>query len=97
MKKIFVVSVMAALMSLSAFAATKEATVRIKGMMCSACAKHVQTELMKSDAVEAAKVDKKKGLVNITFKDGKDMSDDQIKTMVQAAGDEYTVGQITRK
>jgi copper chaperone CopZ len=97
MKKIILVSIVASLMSFSAFAASQEATVSIKGMMCSSCAKHVQSELLKSDTVSSVKVDRKKGTVNIAFKDGKDMSDDQIKSLVQAAGDEYTVGSIVRK
>jgi copper chaperone CopZ len=86
-----------ALMSMSAFAASGTATVKIKGVMCSACSKAVQAELLKNDAVASANVDKKKGLVNIAFKDGKNMSDDQIKSLIQAAGDEFKVGPISRQ
>jgi copper chaperone CopZ len=96
MKKIITVSILAALMSLSAFAASTGATVKIKGMMCSSCAKTVQSELLKNDAIATADVNRKKGLVNIAFKDGKSMTDDQIKTLIQAAGDDFTVGTISR-
>jgi copper chaperone CopZ len=97
MKKIITVSILAALMSLSAFAGSLGATVQIKGMMCSSCAKTVQSELLKNDAIATAKVDRKKGFVNIAFKDGKDMTDDQIKTLIQAAGDDFKVGKISRQ
>jgi copper chaperone CopZ len=96
MKKIIIVSIVAALMSFSAFAASTGATVKIKGMMCSSCAKTVQSELLKNDAIASANVDRKKGLVNIAFKDGKDVSDDQLKTLIQSAGDDFKVGQISR-
>jgi copper chaperone CopZ len=97
MKKIILVSLVSALMSFSAFAASTSATVKIKGVMCSACSKNIQSELSKNEAVASANVDKKKGIVSIAFKEGKDMSDDQIKTLIQAAGDEFTVGKITRQ
>jgi copper chaperone CopZ len=97
MKKLLVL-IAAALMSVSAFASTT-ATVAVKGMMCSSCAKKVQTQLMKSDAVSKVDVNFKKGLLTIAFKDGKDMSDAQITQAIRYAGnsDEYSVAKITRQ
>jgi copper chaperone CopZ len=97
MKKVIVL-IAAALMSVSAFASTT-ATVTVKGLMCSSCAKKVQTQLMKTDSVSKVDVNFKKGFVTIAFKDGKDMTDAQITNAVQLAGtkDEYSVATITRQ
>jgi copper chaperone CopZ len=97
MKKILVL-IAAALMSVSAFASTT-ATVAVKGLMCSSCAKKVQTQLMKNTAVSKVNVNYKKGFITIAFKDGQDLTDAQISKEVQLAGtnDEYSVAKITRQ
>jgi copper chaperone CopZ len=97
MKKLIVL-IAAALMSVSAFAATS-ATVTVKGMMCTSCAKKVQTQLLKTDSVSKVDVNFKKGFVTIAFKDGKSMTDAQITKAIQLSGadGDYSVASITRQ
>ena len=78
-----------------AFASTKQINVSVKGMMCSSCAKKMQSKFKTQGGVENVSVDLKKGLVHVTMQDGKDISDDQIKTLINST--DYTVAQIQRK
>ena len=91
--------ILTALLALGLFASValanaKQINVSVKGMMCSSCAKKMEGKLKTQDGVEAVSVDLKKGLVKVTLKDGKDLSDDQIKTLLN--DHDYTVGQISR-
>lgn len=94
MKKIFVALTAFALMTTAAFAATKQIDVSVKGMMCSSCAKKMQSKFKAQGGVQNVSVDLKKGLVHVSMQDGKDITDDQIKTLINST--EYSVAQIQR-
>jgi copper chaperone CopZ len=61
-----------------AFAQTKQVNIIVKGMMCSSCAKKMETRLHALDGVDQVKVNLKSGIINVTMKDGKDLSNDLI-------------------
>lgn len=84
------------LLSAAAFASTKQINVTIKGMMCSSCAKKMQSKFQNQAEVQAVKVDLKQGTVKLTMKDGKDLTDEQIKGVI-GSDDEYSVAGISRK
>lgn len=93
MKKILIASLI--LVSSVAFANPKQIHVAVKGMVCESCAKKISTKLQSQDGVQKVKVNLKKGIVDLTMKDGKDLSDDQIKTIVNDS--DYSVATITRQ
>jgi copper chaperone CopZ len=95
MKKLIAVFFSLSLMAQAALANPKLIDVTVKGMMCSSCAKTMKTKFQAQNGVQSVNVDLKKGLVHVTMADGKDISDDQIKTIVD--GTDYKVAGIARK
>ena len=94
MKKMIALVFALGFLTSATLASTKQIDVSIKGMMCSSCAKKMQTKFKAQEGVENVKVDLKKGMVHVTLKDGTDMTDDQIKTLV--TDHDYSVAQIHR-
>lgn len=95
MKNLIAATLSLGLMMSVAFASTKQIDVSVKGMMCSSCAKKMQSKFKTQAGVENVSVDLDKGLVHVSMQDGKDLSDDQIKTLVNTT--DYSVAQIQRK
>ena len=95
MKKLIAVFFSLSLMASAALASPKLIDVSVKGMMCSSCAKTMKTKFQSQNGVQNVSVDLKAGLVHVTMADGKDISDDQIKTLVNST--DYKVAGIARK
>ena len=61
-------------------------TVKVEGMMCQHCEKHVQKALMEIDGIENAVADHEADKVEITL--SKEVAEDDIKKAIEEA--EYT-------
>lgn len=64
----------------------KKVTLVASGLTCSMCSKAIFKALSKLDFVEEVKVDIEKSMYLLTFKEGKKVDIDQIKTAVTDAG-----------
>lgn len=60
--------------------------LKIKGMRCSHCANHVREAFLGKDEVESCEVDHHSGMVNITFKEGKKLTTEQITMVIDGLG-----------
>lgn len=78
----------------NAYAKGKEITIDVKGMVCSLCAQGIEKKLSAEPAVETVKVSLKNKQVTLVLKDGKELSDRQIKQILKDAG--YSVSEIIR-
>jgi copper chaperone CopZ len=95
MKKWMVVSgiIVASLVSRVAFA--DQITVAVKGMVCSFCAQGITKTFTRKDEVESVDVDLDKKIVTITTKQGKNLTDSDVKESIVDAG--YEVVSVERK
>ena len=81
------------LCALSAFA--ESATISVKGMICDSCAEAVTAKLKSDPAVESVAVNVKKGLVEVTLKQGSKVEDATLKALIADAG--YTATEVKRQ
>ena len=93
MRHIFLIFVILASLTASAFAET--ITTTVNGMVCAFCATGIEKTFRKQPEVATIKVDLPKKLVTITTKPGKTLTDAKIKEVVTFSG--YTMGKIVRK
>jgi mercuric ion binding protein len=82
------------LLPLTAFAAEKEAKVSVKGMVCAFCAQGITKKFKAEPAVAKVDVSLEKKLVTIDFKDGQDIDDQKIETILTESG--YNIEKIDR-
>ncbi len=68
--------------------------VNVFGLVCDFCAQAIQKVFMKREEVSGIKVDLSGGLVAIYTKQGKDIDDEDITTLIVDAG--YNVDSINR-
>jgi copper chaperone CopZ len=94
MKKLLATLLALGLIASVALAGTSNINVSIKGMVCSSCAKKMETKFKAQDGVQNVSVDLKKGMVKVTMKDGKNLTDEQIKALVD--DQDYSVAAIKR-
>lgn len=69
-------------------------SVDVFGLVCDFCAQAIEKVFMKRDEVSGIKVDLANGFITIFTKQGKDLGDDLIKTLITDAG--YNVDKINR-
>ena len=69
-----------------ALAAGKTVTVHVTGMVCQFCSQGITKKFGADKAVDSVKVDMEKKVVKLTFKEGKDLSDEKITEIVKDAG-----------
>ena len=93
MRHIFLIFVILASLTASAFAET--ITTTVNGMVCAFCATGIEKTFRKQPEVATVKVDLLKKLVTITTKPGETLSDAKVKEVVTYSG--YTMGKIVRK
>ncbi len=72
----------------------KDVKVTVKGMVCAFCAQGVSMKIQRQDGVENVDVSLEKKLVTIHLKDGKDLPDEKIKSLLTDSG--YDVEKIDR-
>ena len=93
MKKLILIAALI-LFPLTANAA-ETAKISVNGLVCDFCARAIEKIFTKDEAVESVTVDLTSKIVTATFKDGKNLNDDQLKKLVTDAG--YNVVSIARE
>jgi copper chaperone CopZ len=91
-KKIVMLSLVACLISVSAFA--EKVKVAVDGMVCAFCAQGIEKKFKADPAVESCKVDLEKKEVEITLKKDQKMTDEKIKKTIKESG--YNVHRLER-
>ena len=92
--KLLLLLVFLALVGVNARAAGKEVKVSVKGMVCGFCAQGISKKLKSEAAVEKVDVSLETKLVTIDLKDGQELSDGAIETILKDSG--YNVEKIER-
>jgi copper chaperone CopZ len=72
-----------------------EIEVKVNGMVCSLCAQGVEKKFKSHAEVKSIEVNLDNKLVRIETQEGKDLSDEVVKSIIQEAG--YHVAKIERK
>lgn len=72
----------------------KELKIHVNGMVCSFCGQGISKKFNEREEVEKIDVSLKDKVVTITTKEGKDLKDEEIKSILKDAG--YTVEKIER-
>ncbi len=93
MRHIFLIFIILASLTASAFAET--ITTTVNGMVCAFCATGIEKTFRKQPEVATVMVYLPKKLVTITTKPGTTLSDAKIKEVVTYSG--YTMGKIVRQ
>ncbi|MGE3683777.1 MAG: heavy-metal-associated domain-containing protein [Bdellovibrionales bacterium] len=75
-------------------ALAKPITVQVKGMVCAFCAQGIEKKFKALSEVSSVKVSLASKKVELETKEGKDVTDDQIKKIVKKSG--YDVVKIER-
>lgn len=83
-----------ALFVFPAFTQAKPITVQVKGMVCAFCAQGIEKKFKSLPEISTVKVSLETKKVDLDIKDGKDVTDEQIKKIVSEAG--YDVVNIER-
>ena len=66
----------------------------VKGMVCSFCVQGVEKQFKKQDSIEKVEVDLEDSLVSIWLKEGQQISDEKIDSLIKDSG--YNVESIER-
>jgi copper chaperone CopZ len=75
-------------------AAPKEVRVSVKGMVCSSCVQGITKKFQAETAVQKVEVSLEKKSVVLNFKDGQDMPNSKIESLLKDGG--YSVEKIER-
>ena len=94
-KQLTALLVFAAMTASNAFAAGKEVTVAVKGMVCGFCAQGIEKKFSAEPSIDKVKVSLKDKKVTLMLKDGQDLGDDSIKRILTDSG--YNVEKVERK
>lgn len=94
MKKVTLVAI-GLFIATQAFAAGKEITATVNGMVCGFCAQGITKKFSSEAAVEKIDVSLEKKIVKLALKDGKDIDDKTVEKILKDAG--YNVEKIERK
>jgi|DEB0MinimDraft_6_1074348.scaffolds.fasta_scaffold147069_1 copper chaperone CopZ len=73
----------------------KEINVDVSGLVCEFCAVTIEKNFKEKDEIEEVNVDLDQKKVFLTFKDGKDLSDEEIDDIIKNNG--YNVVKINRE
>ena len=82
-------------LTLPALTYAKPITVQVKGMVCGFCAQGIEKKFKALPQISTIKVSFETKKVNLDTKEGGDVSDDQIKTIINKSG--YEVVKIERE
>ena len=91
MKKVLFLFVL----GLSFNAVASDISVNVSGMVCSMCAQGIQKKLTPETSIREVRVNMDEKVVKIQTHEGKDISDETIKKLIQEAGN--NVASIERK
>lgn len=90
----FLLLMLFAAASITAFANGKEVRISVKGMVCGFCAQGITKKFKADPAVETIDVSLENKFVKISLKDGQNIDDAKIKKILTEAG--YGIEQIER-
>ena len=76
------------------FAAEKNVTVSVKGMVCAFCAQGITKKFNSEPALSKVDVSLEKKVVKLSLKDGQDIPDTKIEGILKDSG--FTVEKISR-
>ena len=93
--KFVVLGVLFSLVAAPAWAQAREVKIGVKGMVCAFCAKGIEKKFHAQASVDHVDVNLGQKQVKLTLKDGQDISDDAIKSILTDAG--YNVDKIERE
>lgn len=82
------------LVSSASFAAEKEVVVTVKGMVCAFCAQGITKKFKAEPAVSTVDVSLEKKTVKLNIKDGQELPDAKIQSLLKDSG--YSVEKIKR-
>lgn len=68
--------------------------IHVKGLVCDFCARSVEKTFGKLEAIDSVTVDLDAGLIHLTLKEGKTLSDEKIAKLIKANG--YALESIVR-
>lgn len=74
------------LVSASAFASQKEASLFVEGMSCVSCASAIEKRLRAFPEVASVNISMNTGRVSVSFKDGKSLSRETIQKAIEETG-----------
>lgn len=88
MKKLLLLTLTTLMISISApsMAYASTAYVDVNGLVCDFCARALEKVFSKQEAVESIDVNLDTKIITVLFKDGQDLSDAVITTLVQDSG-----------
>lgn len=86
MKKQILFAVFSLLLMQSVYAAGTHYEMRIDGLACPFCVYGVEKKLKALDGISNFKVDLDKGLVSVDMVEGKSLTDEQMKKLMNDAG-----------
>lgn len=86
MKSINTVVALAAIVLMAGIAEAAQIKASVNGMVCSFCAQGIEKKFKANPAVESIKVDLDKKMVMITTKEGKTLSQEEVRKVITDAG-----------
>ena len=72
--------------TLNAFASNESTTLIVDGMTCVSCARAVERSLKTFPEVDAVKISLSTEKVTVVYKEGKKLTQDQVKAAIKKAG-----------
>jgi mercuric ion binding protein len=94
MKRAITLAVLAVGLLSGSLFAQETVSVKVKGMVCSFCAQGLDKKFSEKPAVETVAVSLEKKTVDLVFKNGQTMTDEEIKKTILDSG--YNVKSIER-
>lgn len=92
--KFITVFLIGVLVSSTSFATESQVIVNVKGMVCAFCAQGITKKFKAEPAVSVVDVSLEKKTVKLTIKDGQDLPDAKIESLLKDSG--YSVEKIKR-
>lgn len=93
MRRFLIITVI--FMSISNMAYAETIKANVNGLVCSFCATGIEKTFKKQTAVDTVKVDLDAKLVTIHIKEGQELDDETVTSLIKDAG--YSVINITRE
>jgi cation transport ATPase len=90
MKKLFLVSIITALFSNVAMAATQTIKANVNGMVCAFCAQGIEKKMRALSQTKDVYVNLKQRIVAVELKEGQTLADAKVKEVIKNAGYEVT-------
>jgi cation transport ATPase len=90
MKKLLLVSIITALFSNAAMAATQTIKATVNGMVCAFCAQGIDKKMRALSQTKDVYVNLKQRIVAVELKEGQTLADEKVKEVIKNAGYDVT-------